>query len=339
MRSTWQLNLEAFRFYRLKADKFVKFSLLLILGLQLLARIVPLGDRNFFPFTYALESLGRLSPEEVIGQLSPGNWLIIGLHTLSLLLASILSVIYMQIFVLEQTSYAAWGHKRPEDQELQESIQAFRMQIKVLRSLTQNLGKEWQSQRTGDASAMDSGYFWEEPIPATSLGQDAGVREELPADQGWEREDPQQETALAYTVRRFGQTWPRQLLFLLILDLAYGSSVLLLGLPFYFYLSAYLFAPILFMQGLRFGPAMRQSYAETKGLKLFIISNYFMVNLVFLLAEGLISMIFQEASYGLGIWQSLLFALRFLVFARFAALMYLVIREARPEDDLAMSKL
>ena len=93
MRSTWQLNLEAFRFYRLKNENFVKFSLLLILALQILARVAPVGDRNFFPFTYALENLGSLSPAEILGRLSPGNCLIIGLYTVSALLASTLSLI------------------------------------------------------------------------------------------------------------------------------------------------------------------------------------------------------------------------------------------------------
>ncbi len=355
MRSTWQLNLEAFRFYRLKEEKFVKFSLLLILALQILARVAPVGDRNFFPFTYALENLGQLSPAEIFGRLSPGNWLIIGLHTVSALLASALSLIYMQIFVLEQTCYNALGPRSQEDQELRENIRAFRLQVKILRSLSQSLNKDWTEGGSPDNSSLTEGYYWQESPPDTS-DQDAGIREELPTADSFKVEDledalqaagfpacqlsdPQKETALGYAWRRFAQTLPRQLAFMLLLDLAYVFSIMLLGLPFYFYLSAFLLAPALFMQGLSFREGMRTSYRETKGVKLFIISNYFVVNLVFLLAEGLASLIFAQASYSLGVWQSLFFALRFLVFARFAGLMYLVVRESDQGVRVKMTKL
>lgn len=355
MRSTWQLNLEAFRFYRLKEEKFVKLSLLLILALQISARLAPIGDRNFFPFTYALESLGRLSPVDILGQLSPGNWLIIGLHAASALIASALSLMYMQIFVLEQTCYSQSGPRSKEDQALLDSIRAFRLQVQMLRSLSQSLNKDLKEGNSPDKSTLAGGYYWQESPPGTS-DQDAGISEELPSEDAWTRggfaeasqaeafpgcqlADPQKETALGYTWRRFGQTLPRQLAFLLLLDLAYVFSIMLLGLPFYFYLSAFLLAPVLFMQGLSFREGMRTSYQGTKGVKLFIISNYFMVNLLFLLAEGLASFIFAQASYSLGIWQSLFFALRFLVFARFAGLMYLVVGESDQGVRVEMTKL
>ena len=247
------------------------------------------------------------------------------------------------------------GPRSKEDQELLDNIRAFRLQVKILRSLSQSLNKDWTENNSGDDSSLEGGYYWQETPPDTS-DQDAGIQEELPAADSWKAEDldealeaagfpacqladPQKETALSYAWRRFSQTLPQQLAFLLLLDLAYVFSILLLGLPFYFYLSAFLLAPALFMQGLSFREGMRTSYRETKGVKLFIISNYFVVNLIFLLAEGLASLIFAQASYSLGIWQSLFFALRFLVFARFAGLMYLVIRDTDQDVRVKMTKL
>ncbi|MDO5033418.1 MAG: hypothetical protein Q4D97_01100 [Eubacteriales bacterium] len=285
MRLTWQIAAEALRFYSLKSDKFVKSSLLLIFGSQLFARVLPLGDRNFFRFIYALESLGRLQPEDILSQLSPGNWLILGLHVASTLLASLLALLYMQVFVLEQSCYSRLQNREAADRDqLEAALQA-------------------------------KGF-----PTCPGKGQETM-------------------TAFAYAWRTFAKSFGRQLLFLLLLDLSYGFSVILLGLPFYFYISAFVLAPIFFMQGRSFSAGLRQSYLETKGFKLFVISNYFLVKLVFLLAEGLVSLIFQQAPYSLGIWESLLFALRFLVFARLAGLMYLLILGPKQEVIVNMTKL
>lgn len=97
--------LDAFKIHKLRHERTVQLWFVVLYVINLLPLVLPIGDKDFSALVVALESMlaGDFSVEPAWILLTPGNWLVLGLQTLTSLITAFFSLMYATLFIGEKT--------------------------------------------------------------------------------------------------------------------------------------------------------------------------------------------------------------------------------------------
>ncbi len=333
----WALNLEIFAFHRLKSQGFVRASLLLLLFLRFFLWSSPHSAANLLQeLVNVLYANGDL--QEYLSGVKSADWILIGAQALFQFILPIFCILYALILVMETLNGPEGKLQNMAGRGTKDffmSLFTARLQLKAAR-LVQTQAKKGQTDAWPKLEEEEQGSFLtsapEEPEQANSEGQENILRAEslLPRPG---------ETIFICCARRIFKALPKLFLFILLFNLVRAVSVLFFGLPFLFYFSAFLLAPIYMSEGTDFLAAMKQSYRDTSGLKLYILSKYFLITIVISILDSLFYAVFKNYLYSYILLTSLLQAVHVLVEGRYIGLMHLLLGKFPKVGVKATSKL
>lgn len=331
----WKITFESFKFYKLEAQTFLRIAFVSLIIINFLAYGAPIGDRNFEPFLNSYSA--NVSPQEALSTLSEGNRLVLIMHFVSLTLSAVIALLYAQCWTLEHSLYLGQGAEGEEQISLLQDLQIYALQLRTILAIKSSVRKEKGLRDKVNAKDKPE-KIWEE---YKKMEDDEQVEfdKRNTALGWWKNLIPQQESAFSYSLKSLFLSLPRILLFLFLLGFAYISSVVFYGLPYYFYLSAFILAPFFFMRSEKFFAGMKHSYEETYGLKLLIVSRFFILKMSFYLVEALLTSIFTRDLTSFALVLSLLHSIKSLVYARFGALMFISLSSPKNPGSYATSSL
>lgn len=338
----WALNLEIFAFHRLKSQGFVRASLLLLLALRFFLWSSPHSAANLLQeLVNVLYANGDL--QEYLLGVENTDWILIGAQALFQFVLPIFCVLYALILIME-TLYGPEGKPQnmagrgTKGKNFFMSLFTARLQLKTAR-LIQTQAKTARANvlpRIEEEEAEEQGSFLTSAAEETE--QDDSESQQNMLREGTLFPLPG-ETIFICCARRVFKALPKLLLFVLLFNLVKAVSVLFFGVPFLFYLSAFLLAPIYMSEGTNFVAAMKQSYRDTNGLKLFILSKYFLITIVISILDSIFYAIFKNYLYSYILLTSLLQAVQVLVEGRYIGLMHLLLGKFPKMEVKSASKL
>lgn len=332
--SNWFIEVETWRFYRLRSEKFVRYSFVGLFLLRLLAYLAPVQAPDFSALSYA-ELFNPEEFEAILHKVFDGSTTFFILEAALLFVAAMFVLTYALTFILEETLYLPEGETDELTQRLKLNLENFRMRIHLSRLIRQSMAQQGGSMPfdpdswpdTEDPEFMPSFPSLQEPTG--SLAQDWSHLELSSKYKNPVR------AAFASLLPAI----PKIILFLLVLILVSSVSVFLMGIPLLYFMGAYLLVPLYFVEKQSWSGAFQESKKDTYGFKIFILSKYFVFNLLFLLVQNIAVVSFASETTSLYLIESLIFSLKCLVYGRFLGLMYLTIakRERHTISDLTMT--
>lgn len=331
--SNWFIEVETWRFYRLRSEKFVRFSFVGLFLLRLLAYFAPVQAPDFSALSYA----ELFDPEEfevILHKVFDGSSTFFILEAALLFVASMFALTYALTFILEETIYLPEGETDELARRLKQNLENLRTRIHLSRLIRQSMAQQataipfdpddWPD--TEAPEFMSSFPYLQEP--SGSLAEDWSALGLAAKYKG-----PVQ-ASLAILLPAI----PKILLFFLVLLLVSSVSVLLMGIPLLYFAGAYLLVPFYFVEKQKWSPAFQESKIDSYGFKIFILSKYFVFNLLFLLAQNIAVVSFASETISLYLVESLIFSLKCLVYGRFLGLIYLTIAK-RERHTIADSQM
>lgn len=331
----WKITIESFKFHKLDAQNFLRVAFVFLIVINFLAYGAPIGDRNFEPFITAF--FAGIAPQEALSKLSSGNRLVLLMQFVSILLSSLIALLYAQCWTLEHSLYLGQGNASEEQNALLAYLQTYALQLRTILAIKSSVRKEKGIREKAKVKEKPE-KIWAE-YKRMEDEEEGSFDYRNTAFGWWKNIIPQEESAFSYSLKSLILSLPRLLLYLILLGFAYLSSALLYGLPYYFYLSAFILAPFFFMRSERFISGMKQSYEETHGLKIFIVSRFFILKMFFTLVELLLTSIFKQDLTSFALVISLLHSIKALVYARFSALIFISLSSPKNPGSYATSSL
>lgn len=335
--SNWFIESESFKFYKLRSEDFVKIIFVALFALRFIVYMLPLKAPDINLLYYALD----YDTENFVSywnQMLSDSWPYFLVEAASSFAGFLIMFWYALVFIYEETIYPYTGQIDDGRKKFVLNLEAYRIRMHATRIMRFGLnfgrGKGSSNINRKDRSTNPVN---DEPESASQ------ERENLYEEINWTRE-PQDslETALGgfglhnkyHTPVRAGLMMllgavPKLLVTIPLLAIVYGISPLLMGIPFLFVISAFMVLPLYLTEKTGLRRAFHKSYQDTKGLKIFILSKYFIFSIFFMILQSISGSIFSVESISWHLLDSLIFTLKTLIYGRFLGLIYLTV--AHPE--------
>lgn len=294
---SFKIIIESLKFYKLKSSALTKIFFVLLIFLRAAMTMAPIGDREF----KFLENILNRSFIHDISLALPtrGNWIVIGVYMLGILLSGIIGLFYAEIFILENEKRRGSKISLGEDE-------LFMIPI------SKNLFDQGSSPES--ISDFVRANFFPSDFKRNIQGKDG-------------KKPPYFRTVLKDFLKKI----PALLALLLLMCVVFIFSVYLFMLPLLIISLMLIFVPLNLMYAHnKLIKSMELSYSQTKGAKSSIFFTMFLHGFLFNLISNFFSAFLAKYHYSFLTIESFLFAFEVLSLARLYALFYQMLALRQP---------
>lgn len=321
----FKLTLESLQFYRVKHQRVLNLSFVLLLLLRFGSLIIPYGNRNFDKLAQNIHKV-KANPPLITELITPDHLLAIGIDLIVIFVTLLAAVFYARCFVLESTAALKKGLNDASDQSLFVMVSAMRKlnlemkayQDEVLKERNSLLEEIFHEDKDhSDEGAKSKTYVWLEGLPKEA------PQNHKPADDRKDLADP--DKPLSSTLRYMLFRAPQLLLLFLIGLLVFAVSAPFLLLPFFYVAAVFAFSPLLLAgEHKPLWNALKESRRDTYGAKGFMLVQIFFFITVFSFIEIIGAMLFENYYYSFCLIDSMFFTLKAFILARLWAIFFMI---------------